>query len=79
MRSPVHAVALIVVIAAPAFAQQAAPATPGGEAWRIVRPPQSSLVLARDGSLIGEIGKQWRTSVPLATLPRHLGQAFIAV
>jgi len=79
MRSPVHAVALLVVLAAPALPQQAAPATPVGEAWRIVRPPQSSLVLARDGSLIGEIGKQWRTSVPLATLPRHLGQAFIAV
>ncbi|HEY0994602.1 MAG TPA: PBP1A family penicillin-binding protein, partial [Gemmatimonadaceae bacterium] len=41
--------------------------------------PQSSLVYARDGSLIGEIGKEWRTSVSIRTLPRYVGQAFVAV
>ena len=51
----------------------------GGEAWQIVPQPQSSLVLARDGSLIGEIGEQFRTSVSLQTLPPYVAQAFIAV
>ena len=50
-----------------------------GEPWELIQPPQSSLVLARDGSLIGEIGREWRTSVPLRTLPRYLPQAFVAV
>lgn len=49
------------------------------EAWQIVPPSQSSLVLARDGSLIGEIGRQFRTSVALRTLPGYLPHAFIAV
>ena len=62
---------------APAQVVATAPTT--GEAWQIVPLPQSSLVYARDGSLIGEIGKQWRTSVLLVTLPKHVGQAFIAV
>ena len=35
-----------------------------GEAWQIIPLPQSSLVFARDGSLIGEIGREMRTSVP---------------
>lgn len=51
----------------------------GGEPWRIVTPPQSSVVLARDGSLIGEIGGEWRTLVRLKTLPPYVAQAFIAV
>jgi penicillin-binding protein 1A len=51
----------------------------GGEPWRIVSPPQSSVVLARDGSLIGEIGREWRTLVGLKTLPPYVAQAFIAV
>ena len=49
------------------------------EAWQIVPQPQSSLVVARDGSLVGEIGRQFRTSVSLRTLPRYLPHAFIAV
>jgi penicillin-binding protein 1A len=49
------------------------------EAWQIVPLPQSSLVFARDGSLIGEIGTDWRTDVALSTLPRYVAQAFIAV
>ncbi|MGQ0646752.1 MAG: penicillin-binding protein 1A [Gemmatimonadaceae bacterium] len=51
----------------------------GGEPWRIVAPLQSSVVLARDGSVIGEIGRQWRTVVALKTLPKYVPQAFIAV
>ena len=49
------------------------------EPWTIVPVPQSSLVLARDGSLIGEIGKEIRTSVSIKTLPKYLPQAFVAV
>ena len=49
------------------------------EAWQLVPQPQSSLVLARDGSLVGEIGRQFRTSVALRTVPRYLPHAFIAV
>ncbi len=37
------------------------------------------MVLARDGSLIGEIGREWRTLVSLKTLPPYVAQAFIAV
>jgi len=49
------------------------------EPWTIVPVAQASLVLARDGSLIGEIGKEIRTSVPIKSLPRYLPQAFVAV
>ncbi len=41
--------------------------------------PQSSQVYARDGSLIGEIGRQWRTVVSIRSLPRFVPQAFVAV
>lgn len=40
---------------------------------------QSSLVFARDGAFVGEIGKEWRTSVSIKTLPRYVPQAFVAV
>ncbi|WP_306520356.1 penicillin-binding protein 1A [Gemmatimonas sp.] len=50
-----------------------------GEPWRIITPPQATLVLGRDGTVIGEIGRERRLSVPLRTLPRYVGQAFIAV
>ena len=60
-------------------ATQTAAAKPTVEAWQIVTPPQSSMVLARDGSLIGEIGKQWRTSISIKTVPRYLPAAFVAV
>jgi 1A family penicillin-binding protein len=59
---------------APAAAQ-----TAEVEAWQLVPQPQSSLVFARDGSLVGEIGRQFRTTVALRTLPRYLAHAFIAV
>lgn len=77
---------LVVALAASAIGvrsplpAQAAPARADtAEAWRIIRPPQSSMVLARDGSLIGEVGTEFRTSVPLSSLPRHVPQAFIAI
>ena len=74
-----------IIAAAPAAvrAQSQSPAQkaqkPTGEAWQIVPQPQSSLVYARDGSLIGEIGSEWRTSVSIRTLPKYVGEAFIAV
>ena len=71
--------AISVMIAA----GQAAGAQSGGttgEAWQIVQPAQSSLVFARDGtSLIGEIGREMRTSVALRSLPKYVGQAFVSV
>lgn len=75
----IAAIALVVVSAQQASAQNA-PATPStGEPWQIVRPPQSSLVYARDGAFIGEIGKEFRTSVSIRTLPKYVGLAFVAV
>ena len=62
-----------------AVAQGAPTAKDTAQAWQIVRQPQSTLVLARDGSLVGEIGAELRTSVPLSSLPRHVPQAFIAI
>ncbi len=81
---PVLALACLAVSAAhgrslPAQANPTVAQQGTGEAWQIITPPQSSLVYARDGSLIGEIGPQWRTSVPIGTLPKYVGQAFIAV
>lgn len=49
------------------------------EPWQIIPPLQSSVVYARDGSTIGEIGREWRTVVSLRTLPKFVPQAFIAV
>jgi 1A family penicillin-binding protein len=76
--------AMLPAASAPAIAQNSVRVSgstqqPASEAWQIVAQPQSSLVLARDGSLVGEIGKQFRTSVSLRTLPRYLSHAFIAV
>jgi penicillin-binding protein 1A len=52
---------------------------PSGEAWQIIPLPQSSLVFARDGSLIGEIGRENRTNVSIKSLPPYVSKAFIAV
>ena len=49
------------------------------EAWQIILPPQTSIIFARDGSMIGEVGKESRFNVPLRTLPKYVGQAFVAV
>ncbi|MEP6731027.1 MAG: PBP1A family penicillin-binding protein [bacterium] len=50
-----------------------------GDVWKIVPQRQSSLVFARDGSYIGEIGPESRTTVSIRTLPKYVGQAFVAV
>jgi len=50
-----------------------------GEPWRINSLPQATLVFANDGSLIGEVGPELRTSVAFRTLPKYVGQAFVAV
>lgn len=73
--------AVPAALAATAAVPRAARAQQGGEGepWRIIRPQQSSLVFARDGSLIGEIGKEWRTNVRLRDLPAYVPRAFIAV
>ncbi len=79
----IAAAALLAGVPAAASAQAnqapAAPAKSTGQAWQIVTPAQSSLVYARDGSLIGEIGAEWRTNVSIRTLPKYVGEAFIAV
>jgi penicillin-binding protein 1A len=49
------------------------------EPWQIVQPPQSTLVFARDGSLMGEFGRELRTSISIRALPKYLPQAFVAV
>ena len=74
---PLRPLLVLVLLATGALSLPAQ--QPATEAWRIIRPPQSSLVLARDGSLIGEIGKEWRTSIAIALLPAHVPQAFVAV
>lgn len=71
-------------LAAPLAAQVRTPAAsaaqpPAAEAWEIIVPPQVSLVLGRDGSVIGQIGRERRVSVPIQSLPAYVGQAFIAV
>ena len=73
--------ALSLVLAGPLVAQTPVATAPRSTApaWQIVPQPQSSLVYARDGSLVGEIGRESRTSVPIRTLPKYVGQAFVAV
>lgn len=78
-RVPLAIVLLALTASDALLAQGAARPKPTGEAWQLIAPPQSSLVFGRDGSLIGEIGREWRTSVPIATLPKYLPQAFIAI
>ena len=68
-----------LLAAGPLAAQQPASPPSTGEAWQITPMAQSSLVYARDGAFVGEIGTQWRTSVSIKTLPRYLPQAFVAV
>ena len=72
--------ALSLALVAPLGAQSPAAAPKStGQVWQIVPQAQSSLVYARDGSLIGEIGRESRTSVSIRTLPKYVGQAFVAV
>jgi penicillin-binding protein 2D len=76
---PLRALVAMVLLLAPASATAQQPKADDTEPWTIVPVPQASFVLARDGSLIGEIGKEIRTSVSIKTLPRYLPQAFVAV
>ena len=75
------AIALALATGAPSHlhAQAAPPRTDTVPAWQIVKQPQSSIVLARDGSLIGEVGTELRTSIRLSSLPKYVPQAFIAI
>lgn len=68
------ALVALLMVAAPSVAAQEA-----SEPWRIVPQPQATLVLARDGSLIGELGPARRWNVPLASLPEFVSAAFIAI
>jgi 1A family penicillin-binding protein len=77
MHRPAFAALVVLPLFAPLAARAQARST--GPTWQIVPQPQSSLVFARDGSLIGDIGRESRTSVSIRTLPRYVGQAFIAV
>ena len=65
---------LTALAAASVGAQQ-----PAVEAWQIIPTPQASVFFARDGSMIGVAGRQVRFDVPLRSLPRYVGQAFVAV
>jgi len=76
---PLRALVLAVLLLAPALASAQQPRAADTEPWTIVPVPQASLVLARDGSLIGEIGKEIRTSVSIKSLPAYLPHAFVAV
>ncbi len=73
----VAAAAMLTVFVLPVALE--AQAKRSGEAWQLVPQLQSSEILARDGSLIGEIGAQIRTNVSLRSLPKYVGQAFVAV
>ncbi|HXG69501.1 MAG TPA: transglycosylase domain-containing protein, partial [Gemmatimonadaceae bacterium] len=66
----------LILPAASLSSQQVAPPT---DPWRIISPPQATLVFARDGSLIGEIGREKRISISIKTLPRYVPQAFVSV
>jgi penicillin-binding protein 1A len=70
-------VAALLFVSLPASAQTASARDTA--AWAIVAMPQASLVLARDGSLIGEIGREIRTSISIKSLPSYLPHAFVAV
>ena len=61
----------------PARAQDAAPGAE--QAWQLIALPQSSLVYARDGALIGEIGREFRTNTVLKSLPNYVWGAFVAI
>jgi 1A family penicillin-binding protein len=67
----------IATVTATAGAQD--PARNSGEPWQIIPLPQASRVLARDGSLIGDIGHEIRYNVALKSLPWYVPKAFIAV
>ncbi len=69
----------VALVAAHGAVPVAVEAQEAAEAWRIVRPPQATLVFARDGSLIGELGREKRVNVALRTLPAFVPRAFVAI
>ena len=75
-RSIALSLATLLALVAPPPSQAGAQ---DGEPWRIVEQPQATLVLAGDGSLIGELGGVKRWSISLSTLPEYVAQAFIAI
>ncbi|MFL5481317.1 MAG: penicillin-binding protein 1A [Gemmatimonadaceae bacterium] len=76
---PLRRLLLALSILTPSLVVAQGTTTADTAAWTIVPQPQASLVYARDGSLIGEIGKEIRTSISIRTLPKYVGQAFVAV
>jgi penicillin-binding protein 1A len=74
---PITAVSAVLLLLTPVRGLGAQAST--GEPWRIISLPQASQVFANDGSLIAEIGREVRTSVSIRTLPKYVGQAFVAV
>ncbi|HEX4683421.1 MAG TPA: transglycosylase domain-containing protein, partial [Gemmatimonadaceae bacterium] len=70
---------LVILACAAASARAQDSVHSSGEPWQIVPLPQASRVLARDGSLIGDIGREIRYSVALKSLPWYVPKAFIAV
>src|SRR5690349_3014299 len=76
---PLRRLLLALAILTPSLTSAQGTSAADTAAWMIVRQPQASLGYARDGSVIGEIGKEIRTSGSIRTLPRYLPQAFIAV
>src|SRR6266540_1341708 len=79
LRQPLVLLVVTLLLGLPAQMRGQRAAAPDDQPWKIISPPQSSLVFARDGSLIGEIGKELRQSVSIRSLPRYLPQAFVAV
>ncbi len=55
------------------------PTASTGEPWKLVQPPQITLVVARDGAILGEIGREKRLMASIRNLPKYLPQAFVAV
>src|SRR5438445_4904 len=76
---PLRALVVAALVFTPVLAGAQQPANVDSVPWTIVPMPQASLVLARDGSLIGEIDKEIRTRVTIKSLPKYLAQAFVAV
>jgi penicillin-binding protein 2D len=90
MNSLAYRLVVLTLLAAPLTAQtpQRRPGAPGpaaatrppaDEPWRIITPPQATLVFARDGAILGALGTEKRLSVSIRTLPKYVGQAFVAV